>query len=305
MDINRLEEFMVIAQERSIKKAAQKLSLSPATLSSRLSAFESELGVQLFARSRSALTLTDAGTRLCRNAEEILSEYHHIAHEMEIVSSNELHSLRIGIIGNEMPFHLGPYLDIVNLRNPHVRIELLDEQSFSITEGLLSGDIDLCLGPMMTTFHHEDIICQTIAPPHSSVILPLTHPLAYADSVSLSQLNRETFILTPACRCPAVREFQLANIRAALTHYEFYESETSSQFAAYLVPVGKGLLLSPFHDPIHLPRCIRRPLTDLPHPAPDCILYLKKPYQKELRSFITDFMKFVRESDDTGHEVIL
>ena len=291
---------MVIAKEESIRAAAERLGLSPATLSSRLASFEQSLDTQLFIRERSHLRLTPEGVRLYQNGQEILSDYQRMVKQMELVSGDTLHSLRIGIIGSEFPFHIGPYLDLVNLRNPDIHIDLLDDNAFSLEEDLLSGEIDLCIGPMMTSFRHEEIVCQTIAPPHSSVILPLTHPLSQSESISIQQLEGETFLLYPENRCDVIRRFQLSNLDASLKHYSIAETRTSGFYLNNLVPVGKGIMISPFHAPVDMPRCILRPLTDLSFPAPDSILHLKNPRQKELKTFIADFLSFVRDSSHSG-----
>lgn len=297
MDIQRLEEFMIIADEQSIRKAAGRLSLPPATLSSRLAVFERDLDTQLFIRERSALSLTDAGNRLYHNGAEILADYHQTLRQMELAGSNVLTELRIGVIGNEMPFHLGPYLDIVNRRNPNIHIDILDESCFSLPDSLLTGEIDLCLGPILTGFRHEDIICQTIAPSHSSVLIPISHALAQSDTISIHQLEGETFILFPEKTNPYIRNFQLANLKDSLRKYDIYDSETGGSYTGCMVPVGKGLLFTPFHDPVHLPHVILRPLTDLPHPAPSSLMYRKNPPRSDLKPLVTDFMRFVKENN--------
>lgn len=297
MDIHRLEEFIIIAEEQSIRNASVRLNLAPATLSSRLSVFERDLNTQLFRREHGSLTLTDAGARLYHNASEILSHYHDILQQMKAVSTSSLHSLRIGIIGSELPFHLGPYLDIINQQNPDIHIDLLDDSAFRLPDSLLSGDVDLCLGPVPSTFDHEDIICQSVAPPHSGVLMPISHPLAQAETISIHQLEKETFILFPEERSPLLREFQMTNLRTSLHSFEVYNSDSAGSYIQYMVPIGKGLLITPFHDPVYLRNCIRRPLTDLPCSAPDSILYLRNPYQKELKPFISGFMKFMRDTN--------
>lgn len=300
MDITRLEEFLLIAQEKSIKKAAEKGGTAPTTLSSRLSVLEKEAGTSLFIRSRAALELTEEGRRFYKQAEEIVSSYHRLTEQMRQVSSEEPHSLRIGIIGCEIPFHLGPYLDILNLRYPHISLHLVDETHFSFPESLLSGDVDLIMGPVMNHFHHDDIIRHTIAPPHSGIYLPAGHPLAKNDFLSLSELEDQTFILYPDSRSRGIREFQLKNLSAVLRNYKTYDSDTSPMFLNYLVPVGKGLLLTPFHTPRDAPKCVYLPVTDIPAPAPDSVLYLKNLQKKEIKSILGDFMKFVKEN--TPHE---
>lgn len=305
MEISRLEEFILIAQEGGIRRAAVKMGLSPTTLTSRLSVLEKEAGTPLFVRQHSALELTEKGKRFYKSACEITESYHQLTEQMKQINSASFHSLRIGIIGSELPFHLGPYLDILNMRYPHIVLNLIDETRFTPIEGLLSGEVDIVLGPVMSRFHHDDIICHTIAQPHSSVILPADHPLAQKESLTLRQLKDETFLLYPDTHCSWIRDFQIENLTAVLHHFEAYDNETAPLFLNYLIPVGKGLLFVPFHSPGDIPKCVHLPVTNIPYPAPDSILFLKNPFKKEIKDFVSDFLKFAKENGKHEHRKTL
>nr|WP_296831006.1 LysR family transcriptional regulator [uncultured Marvinbryantia sp.] len=83
MDLERLNEFIVIAEKKSIKKAAGELLLSPAALSARLCAFERSLGITLFNRSVSPLALTSDGSRFYEDAREIIRRFNALKQELQ------------------------------------------------------------------------------------------------------------------------------------------------------------------------------------------------------------------------------
>lgn len=66
MNYNHLYHFHMIAEEGSLSKAAERLALSPSTLSEQLKNVESFLKEKLFIRRATGLYLTDAGRRLHR-----------------------------------------------------------------------------------------------------------------------------------------------------------------------------------------------------------------------------------------------
>ncbi len=68
---NQIYYFSEIASCGSIKDAAQKLGLSPSTLSEHLSELEDDLKVQLFHRQHRKLILTEQGTRLYLHAKQM------------------------------------------------------------------------------------------------------------------------------------------------------------------------------------------------------------------------------------------
>ena len=103
MDFDRLAEFVAIANCRSIKKAAQELGISSATLSARMLRFEEYLGTTLFHRNREAVTLTPAGQQLLPSAQEILASYEKIHNDMHAAQEHSYHHLRIAICGTNLP----------------------------------------------------------------------------------------------------------------------------------------------------------------------------------------------------------
>lgn len=71
MYFKNYEYFLMIAEEGSISKAADKLYLTQPSLSKYLKRLEENLGVELFSRDRYPLALTQAGIIYKRYVEEI------------------------------------------------------------------------------------------------------------------------------------------------------------------------------------------------------------------------------------------
>ncbi len=75
MKIQTLEYFIAMAESKSINEAAQKLYIAQPSLTKALQSFERELGVSLFHRAKSGITLTDAGKRILPEARQIVAYY--------------------------------------------------------------------------------------------------------------------------------------------------------------------------------------------------------------------------------------
>ena len=63
MEIDQLETFIAVASFSGFHRAAEALHVSQPAVSARIKALEDSLGSALFVRSRSGLTLTEAGRR--------------------------------------------------------------------------------------------------------------------------------------------------------------------------------------------------------------------------------------------------
>jgi DNA-binding transcriptional LysR family regulator len=72
VEIDQLETFLAVATFGGFHRAAEALRVSQPAISARIKALEQSLSVTLFARSRSGLTLSDAGRTLRPYAEQLL-----------------------------------------------------------------------------------------------------------------------------------------------------------------------------------------------------------------------------------------
>ena len=294
MDLERLTEFVAIAQEGNLKKAAFRLDLSVATLSARLIRFEEHLGTQLFHRTGTAMVLTDSGKHLLPHALEILAQYQSLRQEMHRSQEHSYHKLRIAVTGSSLPLHLGPFLDRLILKYPAMELDLLDDSTYSIVDGLTSGEVDLYFSPVLEGPVPKNLVCQFIAYPGEYVFLPRTHPLADRSMVSIRELDGERFIIYPKTAETAIRDFQLKNLRDSGIRYSLYDSGTAVLFSKLLVPIGKGVMLY-----THLmdapPNTVCIPVTDLPHHASICFFYSKANTNPDVQAFVSDYLAFIKE----------
>ena len=301
MDFDRLAEFAAVARLGSIKKTAQELDISCATLSARLIRFEKHLGEPLFERTGSVLALTPAGQQLLPSAAEIIARYRKMHRELCAAQEHSYHQLRIAVSGSNLPLYLGPFLDRLNLNNPNIRIELLDDSRYGIVDGLQSGAVDIYFAPVMEDFNPKGLSKNKVSTSTQFLVLPRSHRLADRTMVSIRDLDREQFILYPATAEPAIREFQLRNLRDAGIQYTLYDGETSTLFYKLLVPVGKGLLLRPTPMIDIPPNAVCLPVLHLPHPATMCFFYDKTNPRADVQAFVRDFPEFAKEAGRHEH----
>ena len=73
-DLTELKAFAAIAAQRSFRKAADELALSPSTLSHMMRTLEQNMGVRLLNRTTRSVAPTEAGARLLASLGPILRD---------------------------------------------------------------------------------------------------------------------------------------------------------------------------------------------------------------------------------------
>ncbi len=135
MDLCALHYFVIVAEERNITRAAERLNMSQSPLSAQLKGLEDELGVQLFIRGKRHLTITDAGTHLYRRARQILELANQTAQELrslEGLSGN----LNISLVEGRAPFFLARWIAGFHSEFPQVAVHLWNGSTDEVMERL-------------------------------------------------------------------------------------------------------------------------------------------------------------------------
>src|SRR6202030_498842 len=72
MEIDQIKTFLAVATFGGFHRAAEALRISQPAVSARIRSLEQSLGILLYSRSRSGLTMSDAGKAFRPYAEQLL-----------------------------------------------------------------------------------------------------------------------------------------------------------------------------------------------------------------------------------------
>lgn len=97
LNYKHLHYFRTVAKAGAINRAAEKLHLTPQTLSGQISTFEVRLGVTLFRRTGRRLELTDAGRTALTYADEIFQVGAELEDALQNTPGTRIHPFRVGI----------------------------------------------------------------------------------------------------------------------------------------------------------------------------------------------------------------
>ncbi|WP_123563679.1 LysR family transcriptional regulator [Kitasatospora cineracea] len=174
MQLQQLAYFVAVADARHFTRAAELSHVSQPSLSQQVRALERELGAELFHRSRSGTTLTDAGEALLPLARRILADADSARRAVAETVQLRRGRVRFGappsLCASLVPQVLGSY----RARHPGVDLRLTEGGSRDLVRDLEAGQLDLALvitpasaatDPLaVTPLLHEDLVLVSAAP---------------------------------------------------------------------------------------------------------------------------------------------
>ncbi len=138
MDIKVLRNFISIAENGSICKAARALHMSQPPLSKQMKQLEDELNVQLFSRSSRGVELTEQGRLLYTHANSLIAYNDMIVREL---TCENYSSIRLGMITSSVSYALDLIKGFITDTSFHFQIT--EKNSFELLDLLENNVIDL------------------------------------------------------------------------------------------------------------------------------------------------------------------
>lgn len=143
--LSQLRAFAAVAEHLHFRDAAAAIGMSQPALSGAVSALEETLGVTLLERTTRKVLLSPAGERLAVRAKAVLDEVGALLEEAEAVRAPFTGVLRLGVIPTVAPYLLPTVLRLVHDRYPDLDLQVHEEQTASLLDGLAGGRLDLLL----------------------------------------------------------------------------------------------------------------------------------------------------------------
>lgn len=157
MNFINLKYFLTAAEELNMTKAAQRLYISPQSLSNHITRLENELDVQLFERTPK-LRLTYAGTCTARIAARILDLNSQMHVQLNDIVNQRRGSLSIGLVTRARGRILLPsVLPTYRRLNPNVELHLEVDSSDVLLKRLREGTLDLIF-TMKQSYDSSDLV---------------------------------------------------------------------------------------------------------------------------------------------------
>jgi len=192
--LEKLRVFLVVLEEGSLRRAADRLRTSQSALTRQMQALELDLGGHVLERTSAGVRPTTVGHALAERAKTLLADYDSTMAEVRRLVRGESEQLRIGYIASAVQKYLGPALAVLRRAYPKLNVKMLDQTPGEMIIALRQGKIDLALTLHGIDLLSRDFYTRKVATVKSVVALPVSHRFATKRQVSIAQLKGETFV---------------------------------------------------------------------------------------------------------------
>ncbi len=159
MTIEKLNTLLVVAEERNITHAAQKLFITQPTLTAFLNKLDAQLGFKIFDRSKTPIVLTPEGKEYIDTIQYILFEEQKLIDRLRL-QSNEIDILKIGIGQIHGQLYLPDFSAAMLAIHPDLNIKFHEAQELELIDKLKKNELDLIFGHVPNDndgIHYEKI----------------------------------------------------------------------------------------------------------------------------------------------------
>ncbi|WP_405474977.1 LysR family transcriptional regulator [Streptomyces sp. NBC_00009] len=196
IDTRLLRYFMAVAEEGHLTRAAERLFIAQPSLTKQIKILETQLGVDLFTRSRSGMQLTQAGTALQHETPRIVASWEEALRTLRSAAHRAASVLRVGFVASAANESTPRIIAEFARARPGWRVEMRQTEWTDPTAGLAAADVDA--GLLRLPFPgQEELQVETLITEPRWVALSSSHPLAGKDVIDFTELFDEPFVATP------------------------------------------------------------------------------------------------------------
>ncbi len=199
MTLTELKYIVAVARAKHFGHAAESCFVAQPTLSVAIKKLEDELGVTLFERGGSEVSVTPVGAQIVAQAERVLEQ---TAAIKELAKQNKdplAGPLRLGVIYTIGPYLLPPLVKHLIDNVPQMPLVLQENFTVKLLELLRQGELDAAI--MALPLPDHGMLMQTLYDEPFVVAMPKTHPWAKRKEIAADDLKAETMLLLGSGHC--------------------------------------------------------------------------------------------------------
>jgi LysR family transcriptional activator of glutamate synthase operon len=199
MELRQLEYFRAVAREHNLTRASEQLLVAQPSLSRQIRKLEEELGAPLFDRTSRGMHLTHIGEVFLDHVERGFAQFEAGLQAVRELLGPEHGHVRLAMLPAIGSALIPEPLAIFWARHPQVQFTLRQSTTGEALRLLLNEEVDLVVvtaGPQLDEIH--EIKRAPLLVEALFAVLPLNHPLARREVLTLQELAGAPFVMPRA-----------------------------------------------------------------------------------------------------------
>jgi DNA-binding transcriptional LysR family regulator len=241
--LRQLQYFIAVAEQGSVTRAAQNLSISQSSITEAVKELETDLGVELFERHPRGLHITHNGHQFLRHATKILAGVsdarRSFSQEREERTGGKLN---LGVTSLVAGYVLSDLLARYRRACPGVEVSAIEDNGSYLEHLLIGGELDVAVMVISNLRDRMALQAEIIETSPYRLWLPLGHRLVSADIISVADIAKEPLIMLTVDEIEE-NTGKLLTALGARPHVAF--RTRSVEAVRSLVATGAGIALLP------------------------------------------------------------
>jgi LysR family transcriptional regulator, regulator of abg operon len=184
MKLNHVRDVLAIADQGSLRAAAQHLGMAQPALTRSIRELEHELNAALFERHARGMALTPAGQAFVARMRVVQAELERAQHEVSQISGEATGRVSIGLSIAANITLLPEILKPFKRQFPHVRLKVMEGVFPQLRKQLLDAELDFYVGPLIDQNLPRELVMEKLFDNQRAVLARKGHPLAEAKSLA-------------------------------------------------------------------------------------------------------------------------
>jgi len=199
MTLTELRYIVALAREKHFGRAAEKCFVAQPTLSVAVKKLEDELGVILFERGQSEISVTPAGEPIVRQAEKVLAEAARVKELADTAGDPLAGPLRLGAIHTIGPYLLPRLVPLLRERAPKMPLMLQENFTHKLVEALKGSELDVAV--LALPLAEPGLVAQPVYDEVFRVLTPAGHAWARQKRIDAGRLLEEPLLMLGRGNC--------------------------------------------------------------------------------------------------------
>jgi len=193
--LRQLQYFVAVAEQGSVSRAAQNLSISQSSVTEAIKELEGDLGVELFERHPRGLNITHKGHQFLRHATKILADVSDARRTFSGDPEAMTGRLQLGVTSLVAGYVLSDLLARYRRAFPGVDVSAIEDNGDYLEHLLIGGELDVAVMVISNLRDRMALQAEILEISPYRLWLPLGHALAGADIISLADIATEPLIM--------------------------------------------------------------------------------------------------------------